>query len=68
MIIETKEIVERTAYEDDFLDSAEKIEQSIILTKEQLKAIGEINNDLNEMSFKTRLLQGVTGSENGGLF
>ena len=62
IIIESKEIVERAAYDDEFLDSTDMVDQSIILTKEQLKAIDEINEDLNEMSFKTRLLQGVTGS------
>ena len=62
IIIESKEIVERAAYDDEFLDSTDMVDQSIILTKEQVKAIDEINEDLNEMSFKTRLLQGVTGS------
>ena len=62
IVVESKEIVERTAYDDEFLDSTAKVDHSIELTNEQIRAVNEINENLNEMAFKTRLLQGVTGS------
>jgi primosomal protein N' (replication factor Y) (superfamily II helicase) len=62
VISEKKEIVERVAYEDEFLDSAEQVDQSIKLTDEQNIAVGEICRDLDTYKFKTRLLSGVTGS------
>ena len=62
ILVESKEIVERTAYDDEFLDSTAKVDHSIELTNEQIRAVNEINENLNEMAFKTRLLQGVTGS------
>ena len=62
VISEKKEIVERVAYEDEFLDSAEQVDQSIKLTDEQNIAVEEICRDLDTYKFKTRLLSGVTGS------
>ena len=62
ILLETKKIVERNAYEDDFLDSVENVESSIQLTSEQQVAVDEIVSDLNLKTFKTRLLSGVTGS------
>lgn len=62
VISEKKEIVERVAYEDEFLDSAEQVDQSIKLTDEQNIAVEEICCDLDTYKFKTRLLSGVTGS------
>ncbi len=61
-ILETEEKVERVAYEDDFLDSADHVITKIELTKEQEAAVSEISQDLKEKSFITRLLSGVTGS------
>ncbi len=62
LILETEEKVERVAYEDDFLDSADHVIAKIELTKEQKVAVSEISQDLKEKSFVTRLLSGITGS------
>jgi primosomal protein N' (replication factor Y) len=62
IVCESREIVERVAYEDDFLDSAEPVDQSVKLTDEQDIAVQEICSDLVTGEFKTRLLSGVTGS------
>ena len=62
LIRETQERIERVAYEDDFLDSAESVDHRIELTDEQMVAVTEISQDLNKKAFHTRLLCGVTGS------
>ena len=62
LIRETQERIERVAYEDDFLDSAESVDHRIELTDEQKVAVTEISTDLNKKAFHTRLLSGVTGS------
>jgi primosomal protein N' (replication factor Y) len=62
LIRETQERIERVAYEDDFLDSAESVDHTIELTDEQKVAVTEISLDLNKKAFHTRLLCGVTGS------
>ena len=62
LIRETQERIERVAYEDDFLDSAETVDHTIELTDEQKVAVTEISLDLNKKAFHTRLLCGVTGS------
>ena len=62
LIRETQERIERVAYEDDFLDSAETVDHTIELTEEQKVAATEISLDLNKKTFHTRLLCGVTGS------
>ena len=62
LIRETQERIERVAYEDDFLDSAETVDHTIELTDEQKVAVTEISLDLNKKTFHTRLLCGVTGS------
>ncbi len=55
--------VEREAYADDFSEQmADSVASHPRLTDEQRKASEEIFDDLNSGEFRTRLLQGVTGS------
>ena len=61
-IAETKEIVERIAYEDQFIDSADQVHHFLELTDEQKQSATEISTDLHTRIFRTRLLSGVTGS------
>ena len=42
LILESSEIIDRTAYDDEFMDSADQVEHSITLNTEQLKAVKEI--------------------------
>ena len=59
---ETNEIVERNAYDDDFIDSIESVQELITLNLEQRSAVESIQSDIRSKEFKTRLLNGVTGS------
>ena len=55
--------VSRDAYSDEWTDDAEGLVESLReLTEEQQKATDEIVEDLDSGEFRTRLLQGVTGS------
>ena len=62
LIIESSETVERVAYDDDFSDSNEKVDHTLVLTEEQTAAVREATKDLQSLTFQTRLIFGVTGS------
>ena len=59
---ETNKVIERDAYEDEFSDSNDFVDQEFSLTKEQKKATDEIILALQKKTFQPHLLQGVTGS------
>ena len=54
LIRETQEQIERVAYEDDFLDSAESVDHRIELTDEQKVAVTEISQiSIKSFSYTT---------------
>lgn len=62
LIEEIAEIVDRSAYDDDFDDDLETVESEIKLTEEQDLAVEACRKLLRDKKFSVSLLQGVTGS------
>jgi len=62
LIDEVSEVVERSAYEDEFASVEQSAEQRFNLTEEQAAAVEKLNASWRAAQFKVHLLHGVTGS------
>jgi primosomal protein N' (replication factor Y) (superfamily II helicase) len=62
LVKEVSEVIERTAYDDEFSEEEEVADQVFELTEEQRRCVASIETSIQSKKFQVHLLHGVTGS------